>query len=105
MRGAEHVEEKPIAAPAGPIARLDPGCRQNVLRHARSILYFSKDLPCRCGLGNLARAAGRREVPEKRGFHQVRRTEPSGQVNLLKMRLERSRFESGGRMRVWLSQP
>jgi len=29
--------------PAGPIARLVPGCRQNVLRHARSILYFSKD--------------------------------------------------------------
>jgi hypothetical protein len=48
------------------------GCRQNVLRHARSILHFSKDLPCRCGLGNLARAAGRREVPEKRGFRQVR---------------------------------
>src|ERR1700745_125907 len=22
-----------------------PGCRQNVLQHARSILYFSKDLP------------------------------------------------------------
>jgi hypothetical protein len=67
MRGAEHVEEKPIAAPVGPIARLAPGCRQNVLRHARSILYFSKDLPCRCGLGNLARAAGRREVPETAG--------------------------------------
>ena len=44
-----------------------PGCRQNVLRHARSILYFSKDLPCRCGLGNLAQRSGRREVPEKRG--------------------------------------
>ena len=65
MRGAEHVEEKPIAAPAGPIARLAPGCRQNVRRHARSILYSSKDLPCRCGLGNLARAAGRREVSER----------------------------------------
>ena len=24
MRGAGHVEEKPVAAPAGPIARLDP---------------------------------------------------------------------------------
>jgi hypothetical protein len=32
------------------------------------ILYFPKDLPCLCGLGNLARAAGRREVPEKRGY-------------------------------------
>jgi hypothetical protein len=47
-----------------------PGCRQNVLRHARSILYFSKDLPCRCGLGNLAQRSGRREVPEKRGYRQ-----------------------------------
>jgi hypothetical protein len=45
-----------------------PGCRQNVLRHARSILYFSKDLPCRCGLGNLPQRSGRREVPVKRGF-------------------------------------
>jgi hypothetical protein len=43
-----------------------PGCRRNVLRHARSIRYFSKDLPCRCGLGNLAQRSGRREVPEKR---------------------------------------
>jgi hypothetical protein len=43
-----------------------PGCRQNVPRHARSILYFSKDLPCRCGLGNLAQRSGRREVPKKR---------------------------------------
>ena len=64
MRGAGHVEEKPIAAPAGPIARLLPGCQQNVLRHARSILYFSKDLPCRCGLGNLAQRNDRREVRE-----------------------------------------
>ena len=45
-----------------------PGCRQNVLRHARSILYFSKDLPCRCGLGNLAQRSGCREVPAKRGY-------------------------------------
>lgn len=67
MRGAEHVEEKPITAPEGPIARLAPGCRQNILRHARSILYFSKDLPCHCGLGNLARAAGRREVANPTG--------------------------------------
>ena len=40
--------------------------RQNVLRHARSILYLSKDLPCRCGLGNLAQRSGRREFPKKR---------------------------------------
>jgi hypothetical protein len=50
-----------------------PGCRQNVLRHARSILYFSKDLPCRCGLGNLAQRSGRREVPVKRSFEQLHR--------------------------------
>ena len=51
-----------------------PGCRQNVLRHARSILHFSKDLPCRCGLGNLTQRSGRREVPEKRGLRKLRRT-------------------------------
>jgi hypothetical protein len=39
--------------------------------NARSILYFSKDLPCRCGLGKLAQRSGRREVPEKRGFEQL----------------------------------
>ena|ERR1700722_13585544 len=58
MRGAEHVEEKPIAAPAGPIARLAPGCSQNALRHARSILYFSKDLPGRCGPGTFGPRSG-----------------------------------------------
>ncbi len=42
MRGAGQVEKKPIPAPAGPIARLAP-CQQNILRHARSILHFSKD--------------------------------------------------------------
>jgi hypothetical protein len=73
-----------------------PGCRQNVLRHARSILYFSKDLPCRCGLGNLTQRSGRREVPEKRGFHQVRRTEPSGQVNLLKLCIAGSSIRIAG---------
>src|SRR5271157_392773 len=26
--------------------------------------YFSKDLPCRCGLGNSAQRSGHREVPE-----------------------------------------
>jgi hypothetical protein len=41
-----------------------PGWQQNVLRHARSILYYSKDLPCRCGLGNLAPRSCRREVRE-----------------------------------------
>ena len=45
-----------------------PGWQQNVLRHARSILYYSKDLPCRCGLGNLAPRSCRREVAEKRDF-------------------------------------
>ena len=45
-----------------------PGCRQNVQRHARSILYFSKDLPCRCGLGNLAQRSGPSRVPEKRRY-------------------------------------
>ena len=44
--------------------RLLPGCRQNVLRHARSILYLSKDLPCRCRLGNLAQRSGRHEADE-----------------------------------------
>ena len=68
MRGAEHVEA------TGPIARLAPGCRQNVLQHARSILYFSKDLPCRCGLGNLAQRSGGRDVPEKRGFRKLEPT-------------------------------
>ena len=38
------------------------------LRHARSILYFSKDLPCRCGVGIFDPRSGRREVPEKRDF-------------------------------------
>ena len=50
-----------------PLPGLLPGCRQNVQRHARSILYFSKDLPCRCGLGNLAQRSLSRELPEKRG--------------------------------------
>jgi hypothetical protein len=44
------------------LPRLLPRCRQKVLRHARSILYFSKDLPCRCGLGNLTQSSGRRGV-------------------------------------------
>jgi hypothetical protein len=67
-----HVEEKPIAAPAGPTARLAPWLPTNVLRHDRSILYFSKDLPRRCGLGNLAQRRARREVPERRHFEQLR---------------------------------
>ena len=48
-----------------------PGCQQNVLGMPAAYSIFSKDLPCRCGLGNLARAAGRREVPEKRGFRKL----------------------------------
>jgi hypothetical protein len=34
--------------------------------------YFSKDLPRRCGLGNLAQRRARREVPEKPRFEQPR---------------------------------
>jgi hypothetical protein len=41
----------------------------------------------------------------KRGFRQVRLAGRARHVNLAKTGLERSRFESGGRMRVWLSQP
>ena len=65
-RCAGHVEEKPMQRLRVRLPWLLPRCRQNVLRHARSILYFSKDLPCRCGLGNLIQTSGRREVPEKR---------------------------------------
>ena len=57
-----------------------PGCRQNVLRHARSILYVSKDLPCRCGLGNLAQRSGRREVPEMRGSRKLASRPPASEA-------------------------
>ena len=50
-----------------------PGCRQNVLRHARSILYCSKDLPCRCGTQQIAsfRESGRgTQNPPGKGSHR-----------------------------------
>ena len=55
-----------MAAPAGPIARLASlAAEKMTCGNARSILYFSKDLPCRCGLGNWPQRGGRRKVPEK----------------------------------------
>jgi hypothetical protein len=51
---------------------LPPGCRQNVLRHARSILYFSKDLPCRCGLRNLAQRSGVARFPRNGDLSTIR---------------------------------
>src|SRR5260370_17473339 len=66
MRGAGHVEEKPIAAPAGPIARLAPwlptkcpaACPQHTLFFERSAMSLRTR--------NLTQRNGRRKVPEKR---------------------------------------
>src|SRR5580704_12360916 len=64
MRGAGQLRRNPLQRLRVRSPRLLPACRQNVLRHARSILYFWKDLPCRCGLGNLTQRSDRREVRE-----------------------------------------
>ena len=45
-----------------------PGCRQMSCGMLAAYSYFSKDLPRRCGPGNLAQRRARREVPEKRHF-------------------------------------
>jgi len=62
--GQDTLRRSPLLRLRVRLLGLLPGCQQNVLRHARSILYFSKDLPCRCGLGNLAQRNDRREVRE-----------------------------------------
>jgi hypothetical protein len=62
--GQDTLRRNPLLRLRVRLLGLLPGCQQNVLRHARSILYFSKDLPCRCGLGNLAQRNDRREVRE-----------------------------------------
>ena len=61
------LRRSPLQRLRGRLLSLLPGRRQNVLRHARSILYFSKDLPCRCRLGNLANAAAVTRFLESRG--------------------------------------
>src|SRR5260370_39563427 len=66
MRGAGHVEEKPIAAPAGPIARLAPWmptkCPAPCPKHTLFVERSAMSLRTR----NLTQRNGRRKVPEKR---------------------------------------
>ena len=80
MRDAGHFEENPLQRLRVRLLGLLPGCQQSVLRHARSILYFSKDLPCRCGLGNLAQRSGR-EVPEKRCSRKLASRPPASEAS------------------------
>ena len=58
---------------------------------------------CQTGAGG-DRASSKVPFAEHRDFRQVRLAGRARHVNLVKMRLERSRFESGGRLRVELNE-
>ena len=57
-----------------------PGCRQNILRHARSILYFFE----RSAMSLRAQRSGRREVPEKRILSNFNLPDAATQPSYLK---------------------
>src|ERR1700730_4628426 len=82
MRGAEHVEEKPIAAPAGPIARLAPwlptkcpaACPQHTLFFERPAVSLRTRKP-----GPIAAAVAR--FPRKRGYRKLQPNSPKTRLS------------------------